>query len=401
MKAAVRWLAERINIGVDGLCGARITQLTSSAFTSHNIYCEERYTSTDGTRIAFMRFPKGYGQGGHELWVCDLTTNHVALVGPVAYPLCSSSLFNDWLYYSAPPEGAEETYAPSWIGTLDDARADVATAGPERLMRLNLKSLEMEQLFIFDECPPPHSMAVSADGRYFVSILSLGGGTFGLYRVDLESKTWEVFHEQEDICNPHLQFDPRGGYDLMVQKNRGSEVDESGQIVRWTGDEGAVLYVIDAEAGGEPRFLPVGRPRTEWITGHECWIGNTGSILLTVDGPTGNSLLRAIPGEGDFDTIANGTRFNHVSASVDGRFFILDQYGDIGYGRVWVGSFKSGRYLPLCESNTGMGPYCCEPFPYMIPDNRWVIFNSNTTGIGQVYAVAIPEGFLEELAHTA
>lgn len=62
--------------------------------------------------------------------------------------------------------------------------------------------------------------------------------------------------------------------------------------------------------------------------------------------------------------------FNHLAASDDGR----------------------------CESWTRQGrPQHTHAHPYMTPDNRHVIFNSNITGVWQVYAARIPNDFLNRL----
>ena len=43
-------------------------------------------------------------------------------------------------------------------------------------------------------------------------------------------------------------------------------------------------------------------------------------------------------------------------------------------------------------------PAYTDTHPNITPDNRRVIFNSDRTGICQVYAALIPAGFLESLA---
>ena len=383
----------------DPLYGARITQLTSQPFTSYNVYCEELYTSSDGGRIGFMRFPRGYGRGGHELWICDLATWRVRFVGYVSYALCTSNLFSDWLYYTAPAEGLETAYIPQGIHDLDKPEQFLEYGGPHRLFRVNLRTLEQEHIFSFEKCPPPTSCTISPDGRYFVSITRLRDQRYGLYRVDLRQGTWELFHEHDDILNPHLQFEPGAGKTIMVQHNRGCEVDRDGRTIKLVGDEGATLYLVNPDDGTVHR-LPVGKPLTEQATGHECWIARTGRILLSTPHSSGGALLEVGPGDDRARTIVIGHRFCHVSASQDGRFFVVDQMGSVGYGRIWVGSLSTGRYLPLCESHTRRGPYCSEPFPYMTPDCRYVIFNSNATGIGQVHAAEIPAGFLDALEHS-
>jgi len=56
------------------------------------------------------------------------------------------------------------------------------------------------------------------------------------------------------------------------------------------------------------------------------------------------------------------------------------------------------RCLPLCDSRASCGrPQYTHTHPYITPDNRHVIFNSDQTGICQVYAAVIPDGFLDNL----
>jgi len=63
-----------------------------------------------------------------------------------------------------------------------------------------------------------------------------------------------------------------------------------------------------------------------------------------------------------------------------------------------VGSIKTGRWSVLCESGSSLSiPQYTHPHPYLSPDNKWVIFNSDRTGIPHVYAASVPEGLLDEL----
>lgn len=65
-------MPEDIERGTDRLVGARQLQLTRAAAISHNIHCEERYTCTDGSRVAFLR--SAVGCVADERWLCDLET---------------------------------------------------------------------------------------------------------------------------------------------------------------------------------------------------------------------------------------------------------------------------------------------------------------------------------------
>lgn len=90
-----------------------------------------------------------------------------------------------------------------------------------------------------------------------------------------------------------------------------------------------------------------------------------------------------------------GLGFGHISGSVDGRHFVVDDFAN---GRVYVGRIATGRLLPLCDTGSSCGsPQYTHPHAYMTPGNRHVVFNSDRTGLGQVWAAEVPPGFLEAL----
>ena len=61
-----------------------------------------------------------------------------------------------------------------------------------------------------------------------------------------------------------------------------------------------------------------------------------------------------------------------------------------------MGSIASGHLLPLCDTRASCsGPQYTHTHAYMTSDNRHVIFNSDHTGLGQVWAAEIPAGFLD------
>ncbi|MCS7253411.1 MAG: hypothetical protein RMK18_03340 [Armatimonadota bacterium] len=365
MKRVIRWIEESIHRGTEPVSGSSIWQLTSAPVISHDIYGEQIYASTDGNRIAFLRSFYPHNKMP-ELWVCDLITKKVAMVSEAVGGFASSP-FLDSLYFVR-PVGNEHCLA-----------------------RLNLKTLEQDDVFTFTDCPLPISETISPDERYFVGAFRLQGNLYGLYRIDLERGTWEIFHEKEDIFNPHLQFEPSEGCEILVQWNRGGIVDEDGNIIRSVGDEGATLYVVDRD-GKNFRSLPIGKPHTEPITGHECWVGDTKQVLLTaVDG----TVYLVALGEERAKAIAKNSGFNHISASADGRFFVVDDFRN---GWLYLGSVETKRCMPICDSRASCGcPQYTHTHPYITPNNRYIIFNSDETGICQVYAATIPDGFLENL----
>jgi len=367
----VRWIRERIGRGTDPLSGATVWQLTSAAVISHGIYGEQLYCSADGTRIAFLRcYSTDYAGGPMELWVADLSNDSVTRLGAAAFFLVAGNGAQDAIYYIRRDE--RDRFA---------------------IVRVTLKTLEQTEVFAFGKCPVPVDrglLAVSPDGRYCMTVRRLGERRYGIERIDLKSGTWALIHEKDDIFNAHLQFSPAGG-DLMVQHNRGGLLDEARNVVLGVGPEGATLYVIDQDGKNE-RAMPIGTPHTRPVTGHECWIGKTGRVLLTTQG---GKIITAAPGDAEATFIADGHSFMHISASPDGRFFVVD---DISTGRLYLGCLATKRVLPFCDTGaSGGSPQYTHTHPYIAPGNARVIFNSDRTGICQVYAARIPKDLLEKL----
>jgi hypothetical protein len=277
----------------------------------------------------------------------------------------------------------------------------VSHKGGEEIIRLSLETLEKETVFDLEGVPPLRIQSVSPDHRYCVGIYIPRPKQCQVVRLDFKEGDWQVIHENEDIINPHLQFEPSRGEDILVQHNRGGLVDEDGNIVRLVGEEGATLYVIDRD-GGNYRPLPVGKPYTNPVTGHECWIGDTGEILLTIASSTEEALregnlLAARPGAERARTVAKGYRFVHISASKDGAFFVGDARNVPGIPIV-IGSIETGRCTVLCISGASGGtPQYSHAHPYLTGDNRWVVFNSDRTGVPQVYVASVSEELLASL----
>ena len=97
-----------------------------------------------------------------------------------------------------------------------------------------------------------------------------------------------------------------------------------------------------------------------------------------------------------FRTDLRGTILLALSAaSLDGQWIVSDtNWPDVGLQLIHV---ESGRYGTLCLSqSSNANP--SHPHPSFSPDGRWVIYNSDRTGIGQVYVVEVPERLREELA---
>jgi len=369
------WTVESASVELDSVFGTAHTQLTSAPVISNNIYCEQPYCSADGKRIAFVRFTTS-GYSASSLWVADLATNKLAHIDERVSNIATAK-YSGMIYYQKRDEN-----------------------GTKKMMRLDLNKLALEEVFDLSEVPEFRTIgSISSDHRYYVNMCRKEKTRCRIIRLDLVEKSWKFIHEEDEIINPHPQISP-GTDELMIQHNRGCELDETDQVIRLVGDIGATLYVIDLE-GGNRRNLPAGKPWTNPATGHECWVGDTGYAAYTVGTPhqealrTGN-LFVGLPGSEEAIPITSAYRLNHLSVSRCGRFFVAD-HGCKGMPLV-VGSLKTGRSVVLCKSHTSQArPQYIHTHPYFTSDNRRVIFNSDRSGVPQIYAASVPDGLLEGL----
>jgi len=361
--------------------GSEIWQITTEQFSQSNIYCELPYCSADGRHFVYERHnPNLPGNNKTELMVAELGTWKQTRLD-VASGLTGCAISTDGIFYYLKRSEGE---------TLDLMRADLSAAAPERVYQMkderNLTSLG----------------TVSTDGRYYVCGKRLADNytMFGIMLVDIEKGTETTIDRDPFILNPHPQFEPGVGRELMIQHNRGGQYSPEGKRIRLVGPQGATLYLLSIPEGQRTE-LQVGKPYTTPATGHETWIGKTGEILLTVmaDGdyaPDKGNLL-AVRAGSSARVVAGGYKFNHLGVSRCGRFFCCDDWQ--GTAKIVIGSIRTGKTAVVCESKASMGgPQNTHAHAYLTPDLKWVVFNSDRSGFPHVHAASVPEGMIERLS---
>lgn len=391
------WAQESCDRRDDPVSGARIIQLTSSSLISNNIYCEQPYCSSDGRRVAIVRTADFCFDETMSVLVHELPTLKITMIEKAA----SRGLFNS-----------------AWSGLVYfwNARRE--------LIRLSLDTLESKVVYVeADPDAPLLGASVSPDQRYVIGatyrLTGPGSPTVSVVRLDLQRGKSEVIFEHPEIINPHLQFNPIHGRDILVQHNRGSKLEADGSVSKFVDAKGTTLFLIDAN-GGNKRDLPVGPPHTAGATGHECFVADTGSVLFSVGWnhkdwsldarhPTGN-IFTAQPGD-EKPTVFQAAehRFNHVCASRCGRYFVADSHdagalfrrGELQSCAIVVGCLATGKYRTLVADSqaSGGGNQCTHAHPYFTADNKHVIYNADPHhGVPQVYAARLPGGFLDSLS---
>ena len=357
--------------------GSVVYQATEESLLKSNIYCEIPYCSADSRTFVYERTNPASEPNRIEYVICEFGTWETQVGG---CGLSGPAITHEGMLYFRRMAG------------------EVA----QELVRLNLSTGASEVIHDFPEGLKPVGLGTMSPGeRYFAYgvAISYSPKMFGIELLDLNAGTREIINTDPDICNPHTQFEPSEGKQVMVQHNRGCEFRPDGTRVKLVGEEGATEYLLDIPDGKVTR-LQVGKPHTTPITGHESWIGNTEEILLSVgtDGdfaPEKGNLL-AVRSGSPARVASRGYTFSHVGTSVCGRFFCCDDHPS---GDVIVGSIRTGKNAVVChsESSFAWGDQNTHPHAYLSPDLKWTVFNSDRSGEPQVHAATIPDGMLEEL----
>jgi hypothetical protein len=361
----------------------QLRQVTSAPLITHDIYCEQPYCTPDGNRFLMLRTGDPDPTAPGKLLLYDIEKYRVMLLEDEVTSRGSHGLAN----------------AP-WSGICFSFKY---LENETRLVRWNLNTLEREEVPVSDEGPRVMLQSVSADHSFGVGSCYIGNGNFGIFRVDLSSGEKTLIHENPFVCNAHLQLRLNTAARVSIQENRGCEVDEIGRVTRSCDERGAGLYSIRTDDGGDRRDFPVAPPITPSTSGHETWIGDSDHVLVGLQEPysdgekSGTIVEAATEWEKPRVVFDSPYKWTHVSVSRCGRYFVTDCYAQPGVPLL-LGSIKSGQTRVLCHARTtGGGAQYSHAHPYLTADNRHVVFNSDRTGVPQVYIARVPDGFLEEL----
>lgn len=359
--------------------GSTIYQVTDDTLSKSNIYCEIPYCSADSRYFVFLQTNPEYDRNRSEYVICEIGTWEKHIIGRGTGGISGVAITHKGIFYYLRQSEKDEI----------------------ELVRLDLATSESDVVYMFEKKPQMRSLGtVSPDGNFYAYGVTVDDKftLFGIEVVDLIKGTREIIDTDPYILNPHPQFEPSEGKQILVQHNRGGQIDETGKLIKLVGEEGATLYILDVNSGRRTELL-VGKPYTTPATGHEAWIGDTKEILLTVVAsddfaPEKGNLLAVSAGK-PVRVVCKGFWLNHVGTSVDGRFFSCD---DTRTKDVIIGSMKTGKTAIICHSETSYGrAQNTHPHPYLTPDLKWVVFNSDRTGSPQIYVASVPDGIIGEL----
>ena len=358
--------------------GVVVHQATDEANPKCNIYCEFPWCPPDSRSFVYMRYRPECRPNAWEYVHCQFGSWEKRVLGSGR----GCNMAGGRFYYRRQND-----------------------AGQAEVFRVDLTRGTQERLDLPASALTHEGLCLSPDERYmaYSYALSYRPQRFAIAIADLRSGQCNVVHEDPYTCNTHLQFERVHGRQLLVQHNRGCRFSPEGRCEVLCGKEGCVLFLLDVPSG-RVTPLEVGPPHTASCSGHETWLGTAGDVLLTLNiqedydfgkGP----IMVARPGSRARPVCAP-REMNHIGAPGSGRLFCADTYSP---DEIIVGSPKTERATTVCPARTSYrrGTPDTHPHAYLSPDLRWVLFNSDRTGVLQVYAAAVPPAMVEGLERTA
>ena len=365
--------------------GVVLHQVTDEEADKCNIYCEYPWCPPDSHCFVYVRHAPERAPNSSEFIACEFGTWEKRLVG---YSSGGQTMANDGKFYFK----------------------RVNEAGRQEFVRYDLEANAAQVIDLPEGVPRSSSFAISRGERYlaFSKSLSFDPQLFGVGIADLQTGECDIIHEDPWVCNSHLQFEPAAGRQLMVQHNRGCVFTPEGKMELLCGKEGCTLFLLDVPDGKVTR-LQVGPPHTASLSGHETWLGDTGELIATLnyveDYDYGKGRVIGVrPGEPHRE-ICTPWELNHIGIEPSGRIFAGDAYLP---DEIIIGSPCTDRAAVVCPSRatynrarrrTGREGlvYDSHPHAYVSPDRKWVIFNSDQSGIQQIYVAEIPAEMIAEL----
>lgn len=208
---------------------------------------------------------------------------------------------------------------------------------------------------------------ISPDGRYYFTTATTRDNLTGLIRFRTDGTEalilgeWEVGRGPLHACSP-------GGAGLLM-------------IFHFREHKEYRLFDFDGN--------DLGLYSDTYDYAHCTFLGRTARIQGCAL-PPDSALLHLGVGESEPTLIARGPYFWHSASTLDGEWIISDtNWPDMGLQLVHV---PTGRFRPLCYPHSSQGhPQWTHPHPQFSPDGNSVLFNSDRTGICQVYLARIPE----------
>lgn len=243
------------------------------------------------------------------------------------------------------------------------------------LRRVNVMTLEDEAVAKFPGKALRINAALGASdyrGTMYFGTATTEKGTCIVFRADVATGKIETLFEGRS--QNHVHVEPSGRTVFF------NEI---------TPENTYAPYLVESD-GSRLRPFPFTR------FAHHTWLGDTGKMQGCLV-PPGNALVTF--GEDDEEPmpITGGRYYWHSSSSLDGEWIVSDtNWPQEGLYLVHV---ATGNVTYICDPRSSCShPQWTHPHPSFSPRMKYVLFNSDLTGIGQAYVVELTDEFREQAA---
>jgi oligogalacturonide lyase len=243
------------------------------------------------------------------------------------------------------------------------------------LCRLDPETLKEEEVCALEGAAPGAHVfaAISHDGRYYFAQTTSPDGDPVLLRCATDASGTRMMTRGSDVRMHWPCADARLGL-LCIARKEGD---------RW------LVFSADYDGASQKRI-------GENIYAHSTWLHSTRRVQGCALPPD-----RAVIAQGPEDpepvAIARGPYFWHSASSYDGEWIVADtNWPNEGLQLVHV---PSGRFALLCHPQNSAGhPQWTHPHPFFTPDASAVVYQSDATGICQLYIIKIPDDLRAQLS---
>lgn len=321
--------------------GAKIVKLTAFPVVHHKLYFHINQFTPDSKTLVFHSQRGSRREDGQDIY--KVNTDGTGLFQLTDDPYVSGPILSysgKYLYYFS----------------------------KSVLKRVDIQTFEEDEIAWIKGLNGAGCTSLTFDDRILVGEGNSVDGKRVIYRVATDGSAADIISENDMIT--HTQVEPSEG--KLVAFQHGPDAQHRN------------IWLMNIDGTDmRPLELPYGN-------GHWMWIGDSKRIMSNLESSCwGISTYR----EGDAEPekiVSDGLTCWHGSCSVDGKWMVTDtNWPDNGIHLICP---ETKKHAKICNSNSSnCHPQWTHPHPSFSPDTRYVVFNSDETGISHIYLAEVSD----------